>query len=481
MYWRKDDEHRERVVAQNMEASASNAVVRGENNFRLGTEHPLDSRQYSIHLLIAAPICRIERISEQGKGHPLSCKAKCPRISVQSYGMLKKIVKHASESKNCEMHGRSNNRPQPGLLGEKLKAGGKELQRSHLQCENPTCTEPASPLGASRRRTGSHVRRTAMVLSAPKNPGDRNVGGPSWRLDLCGRHTERAAKRNSRRTMLAHVGCGRSSFLELEIRIRLCFVPGYGPELCCVVALLRNCDVDVEFRGRGREVLRRQGRHRRGLRRQDDSTIPERKAFSGRRVDFFCSHLYSATPPHDTSTQQLQGLSRQAGRSHCKSKGRGGRMQTKMQTQRGTASPFRCVRCTLRLSGPGRRLPNRQPRARRIETSNKGETEGGNGVTTDQPEALKLSSQGQCKARQGKAKQGRQAQEISTRLSSTASDPALSPDAAQRNTAQHSTVPNMRLEAGDETRRDESAVLVAWAPDSQDRILGARCPLSTSL
>ena len=102
-------------------------------------------------------------------------------------------------------------------------------------------------------------------------------------------------------------------------------------------------------------------------------------------------------------------------------------------------------------------------------------------MTTDQPEALKLSSQGQCKARQGKAKQGRQAQEISTRLSSTASDPALSPDAAQRNTAQHSTVPNMRLEAGDETRRDESTVLVAWAPDSQDRILGARCPLSTSL
>ena len=213
-------------------------------------------------------------------------------------------MKHASESKNCEMHGRSNNRPQPGLLGEKLKAGGKELQRSHLQCENPTCTEPASPLGASRRRTGSHVRRTAMVLSAPKNPGDRNVGGPSWRLDLCGRHTERAAKRNSRRTMLAHVGCGRSSFLELEIRIRLCFVPGYGPELCCVVALLRNCDVDVEFRGRGREVLRRQGRHRRGLRRQDDSTIPERKAFSGRRVDFFCSHLYrysSNNPVHHLS------------------------------------------------------------------------------------------------------------------------------------------------------------------------------------
>jgi hypothetical protein len=32
MYWRKDDEHRERVVAQNIEASASNAVVRGENS-----------------------------------------------------------------------------------------------------------------------------------------------------------------------------------------------------------------------------------------------------------------------------------------------------------------------------------------------------------------------------------------------------------------------------------------------------------------
>jgi len=114
------------------------------------------------------------------------------------------------------------------------------------------------------------------------------------------------------------------------------------------------------------------------------------------------------------------------------------------------------VRCTLRLSGPGRRLPNRQPRARRIETSNKGETEGGNGVTTDQPEALKLSSQGQCKARQGKAKQGRQAQEISTRLSSTASDPALSPDAAQRNTAQHSTAQSLTCAWRRETRPDET-------------------------
>jgi hypothetical protein len=100
-------------------------------------------------------------------------------------------------------------------------------------------------------------------------------------------------------------------------------------------------------------------------------------------------------------------------------------------------------------------------------------------VTTDQPEALKPSSQGQCKARQGKARQGRQgrqAQEISTRLSSTASDPAVSPEAAQRNTAESLTCAWRR-----ETRRDESAVLVAWAPDSQDRILGARCPLSTSL
>jgi hypothetical protein len=80
-------------------------------------------------------------------------------------------------------------------------------------------------------------------------------------------------------------------------------------------------------------------------------------------------------------------------------------------------------------------------------------------VTTDQPEALKLSSQGQGKARQGRegrAGQGRARQEISTRLSSTASDPAVSPDAAQRNTTQHSTVPNVRLEAGDETRRDET-------------------------
>jgi hypothetical protein len=72
-------------------------------------------------------------------------------------------------------------------------------------------------------------------------------------------------------------------------------------------------------------------------------------------------------------------------------------------------------------------------------------------VTTDQPEALKPSSQGQCKARQGKARQGRQAQEISTRLSSTASDPAVSPEAAQRNTAQSLTCAWRR-----ETRRDET-------------------------
>jgi hypothetical protein len=124
------------------------------------------------------------------------------------------------------------------------------------------------------------------------------------------------------------------------------------------VALLRCC-VIVKLT-LSLAALRRQGRHRRGLRRQDDSTtrrFPSEEPFQGEEwtssvriststvatilcIIFRCTPLQHNT--HDNSTQQLQGPSRQAGRSHCKSKGRGGQMQTKMQKQRRTGRRSSC-------------------------------------------------------------------------------------------------------------------------------------------
>lgn len=155
------------------------------------------------------------------------------------------------------------------------------MQRSGLH-------RTGKPLGRFQAKNGEPCPENNDGSLRSQESGRSQRWWSKLEIGSLGRRTGGEAKRNSRPTMLPRVGESRHfSCLKfgLDFASYLALARNFVALLrCCVVAFLRNCDVDVEFRGRGR--------HRRGLRRLDDSMTPEQRVFSGRRVNFFCSHLY---------------------------------------------------------------------------------------------------------------------------------------------------------------------------------------------